>query len=65
MAPDRCLEQSATAVVGMGKSELKKRRRRFNGRFRLDFSDEYLNGVNVDRLRHILLAAIINAGVRH
>ncbi len=65
MAPDRCLEQSATAVVGMGKSELKKRIRRFNGRFRLDFSDDYLNGVNVDRLRHILLAAIINAGVRH
>ena len=65
MAPDRCLEQSATAVVGMGKSELKKRIRRFNGRFRLDFSDEYLNGVNVDRLRHILLAAIVNAGVRH
>ncbi len=65
MAPDRCLEQSATVVAGMGKCELKKRIRRFNGRFRLDFSDDYLNGVNVDRLRHILLAAIINAGVRH
>ena len=65
MAIDRCLEQSATTVVGMGKSELKKRIRTFNGRFRLDFSDDYLNGVNVDRLRHILMAAMINAKVRH
>ncbi len=65
MAPDRCLEQSITTVVGMGKSELKKRIRSFNGRFRLDFSDDYLNGVNADRLRHILMAAMINAKVRH
>ncbi|MCH7916627.1 MAG: hypothetical protein IIC50_01420 [Planctomycetes bacterium] len=65
MAPDRCLEQSATTVVSMGKSELKKRIRRFNGRFRLDFSDDYLNGVNADRLRHILMAAMINARVRN
>jgi len=65
MAPDRCLEQSATTVVSMGKSELKKRIRSFNGRFRLDFSDDYLNGVNADRLRHILMAAMINARVRH
>ncbi len=61
MAPDRCLEQSATAVVGMGKSELKKRIRNFNGRFRLDFSDDYLNGINIERLRHILMAAMVNA----
>lgn len=65
MAPDRCLEQSATTVVSMGKSELKKRIRSFNERFRLDFSDDYLNGVNADRLRHILMAAMINARVRN
>lgn len=65
MTVDRCLEQSATTVVSMGKSELKKRIRRFNGRFRLDFSDDYLNGVNADRLRHILMAAMINARVRN
>lgn len=65
MTADRCLEQSATTVVSMGKSELKKRIRSFNGRFRLDFSDDYLNGVNADRLRHILMAAMINARVRN
>lgn len=65
MTVDRCLEQSATTVVSMGKSELKKRIRSFNGRFRLDFSDDYLNGVNADRLRHILMAAMINARVRN
>ena len=63
MTADRCLEQSATTVVSMGKSELKKRIRRFSGRFRLDFPDDYLNGVNADRLRHILMAAMINAQV--
>lgn len=65
MTADRCLEQSATTVVSMGKSELKKRIRSFNERFRLDFSDDYLNGVNADRLRHILMAAMINARVRN
>ena len=65
MTVDRCLEQSATTVVSMGKSELKKRIRSFNGRFRLAFSDDYLNGVNADRLRHILMAAMINARVRN
>lgn len=65
MTADRCLVQSATTVVSMGKSELKKRIRSFNGRFRLDFSDDYLNGVNADRLRHILMAAMINARVRN
>lgn len=65
MTVDRCLEKSATTVVSMGKSELKKRIRSFNGRFRLDFSDDYLNGVNADRLRHILMAAMINARVRN
>jgi hypothetical protein len=45
----------------MGKSELKNRIRTFKGRFRLDFTDDYLNRASVDRLRHILLAAMINA----
>jgi len=35
--------------------------RNFRGRFKLDFTEDYLNKISVDRLRHILLAALINA----
>ena len=54
-------EQEATSLAALDREELKKRIRNFRGRFRLDFSEEYLNGLSVDRLRHILLAALINA----
>lgn len=57
-------EQTATSIASLGKNELKKRIKNFKGRFRLDFSEEYLNQLSVDRLRHVLLAAMINAGSR-
>lgn len=61
MAPRWSLEQITASISGMGKQELKKRIRNFKGRFKLDFTDDYLNRASVDRLRHILLAAMINA----
>ena len=54
-------EQTATAVATLDREELKKRIRNFKGRFRLDFTEDYLNKLTIDRLRHILLAALINA----
>jgi hypothetical protein len=45
----------------MGKQELQKRIATFKGRFKLDFTEDYLNRASVDRLRHILLAAMISA----
>jgi hypothetical protein len=54
-------EQTATSIAVLGRDELKKRIRNFRGRFRLDFTEDYLNDLSVDRLRHILLAALINA----
>jgi hypothetical protein len=54
-------EQTATLIAALGKDELKKRIRNFRGRFRLDFTEDYLNNLSADRLRHILLAALINA----
>jgi hypothetical protein len=35
--------------------------RRFDCGFAMDFSDEYLSQVTVDRLRHIVLAAAMRA----
>ena len=61
MTPKRYFEQTATSLAALGRGELEKRIKNFNGRFRLDFTEDYLNNLSVDRLRHILLAALINA----
>lgn len=61
MAPKKHLEQTATSIASLGRNELKRRIRNFKGRFRLDFTEEYLDNLTIDRLRHILLAALINA----
>ncbi len=61
MASERYFEQTAASIASLGKDELKRRIRNFRGRFRLDFTDGYLEGLGVDRLRHILLAALVNA----
>jgi hypothetical protein len=61
MASREYFEQTATSIAVLGRAELKRRIRNFRGRFKLDFSEDYLNKLSVDRLRHILLAALINA----
>jgi len=61
MAPKRYFEQTATSIASLGRDELKRRIKNFRGRFKLDFTEDYLNNLSVDRLRHILLAALINA----
>ena len=54
-------EQTATSIAALDRDELKRRIRNFKGRFKLDFTDDYLDRLNVDRLRHILLAALVSA----
>lgn len=54
-------EQTATSIAALDRTELKRRIKSFKGRFKLDFSEDYLNTLSVDRLRHILLAALVNA----
>ena len=54
-------EREATSIAALGRSELERRIRNFKGRFKLDFTEDYLNKLTVDRLRHILLAALITA----
>jgi len=61
MTSKKIFEQTATSLAALGRDELEKRIKNFNGRFRLDFTEDYLNNLSVDRLRHILLAALINA----
>jgi len=54
-------DNEATSIAVLDRGELKRRIRNFKGRFKLDFNEDYLNGLSADRLRHILLAALINA----
>ena len=61
MTSKKYFEQTATSLASLGREELKRRIRNFRGRFKLDFTEDYLNNLSVDRLRHILLAALINA----
>jgi hypothetical protein len=50
-----------TSVAALGRTELKRHIKNFRGRFKLDFTDDYLDTISLDRLRHILVAALINA----
>ena len=61
MTAKEYFEQTATSIAVLGKNELKSRIKNFKGRFKLDFSEDYLNKLSVDRLRHILLAALVSA----
>jgi hypothetical protein len=61
MASREFFEQTATSIAALDREELKRRIKNFHGRFKLDFTEDYLNQLNVDRLRHILLAAHISA----
>ncbi|MDT8301202.1 MAG: hypothetical protein RQ760_06925 [Sedimentisphaerales bacterium] len=61
MSSAQYVDRQVTSVAALGRDELKKRIRNFRGRFKLDFTEDYLNKISVDRLRHILLAALINA----
>jgi len=60
MTSRKYFEQTSTSIASLGRNELKKRIKGFKGRFELDFSEDYLNHVSAERLRHILLAALIN-----
>lgn len=52
-------ERLVQALQQMERAELINRIKHFSGPFRLDFTDQYLQSASDDRLRHILLAAMI------
>jgi len=65
MSSGKYVERQVASVAVLGRDELTRRIRNFRGRFKLDFTEDYLNKISVDRLRHILLAALINAKTRN
>jgi len=64
MASKRYFEREATSIAALGRHELTRRIKNFRGRFKLDFTEDYLSRLSVDRLKHILLAAVMSTG-RH
>ena len=61
MASKKYFEREATSIASLGRHELERRIRNFKGRFKLDFTQDYLSKLSLDRLRHILLAAVMNS----
>jgi len=61
MATTISFDSEATTIAALGRNELKRRIKNFRGRFKLDFTEDYLDRLSIDRLRHILLAALITA----
>ena len=45
----------------MSRSQLKRRLRSVKVRFKMDFTDKFLDSLSKDELRHVLLAAQLNA----
>ncbi len=61
MLMDVDFETACAKVTAMSKSEVTWQLLHFNGPLHLDFTAEYLNTLDVDKLRHILLAALITS----
>jgi len=55
----RSNEEIAASIASLSKSQIKRHLLHFKGGFKLDFTESYLDGLSADRLRHILLAAMM------
>ena len=52
-------ERSAVTIATLSREELKNQIKGFRGAPKLDFTDDYLDKISLDRLRHILLAVVL------
>ncbi|MBC8378974.1 MAG: hypothetical protein H8E62_07360 [Planctomycetes bacterium] len=61
MAPTLSFEQYCAYITSLSKSEIIDRLLHFDGPIKMDFTDVYLKSLDVDKLRHILLAAVVTS----
>jgi hypothetical protein len=59
MTFDSAYETISVQIAGMSRSQLKDRLLHFDGQLKLDFTESYLDTLDDERLRHILLAACL------
>jgi hypothetical protein len=58
MSNNQNLEWLAVSISSLDRGEVENKIKNFQGNFKLDFTEEYLKNLTVDRLRHILFAAM-------
>jgi hypothetical protein len=51
------LEHIVNTITQMSRQDVMQQIMRFDGRFKLDFTEDFLAELPLERLRHILLAA--------
>jgi hypothetical protein len=54
------LEQLADMIVTMDRPGLVRTLRDLHCDFKMDFSDDFLNSMSIERLRHVVLAASLH-----
>jgi hypothetical protein len=59
------IDKTAVKLTELNRNQLAKEIRGFEGSFKMDFTDRYLKTASVDKLRHILLAALISCKNRN
>lgn len=65
MSANWSFEKLCTDISGMSKAEVKSRLLHFHGTPKLDFTDDFLEQQPLDKLRHILLAALLMQTRKH
>ena len=58
MASAGKFEKMASKIASLNKAEAKKKIIKFKAGFKMDFTEAYLDSLSVDKLRHILFAAL-------
>ncbi len=65
MTPTNSFEEMSSSISSLSKPEIKKRLVTLKSRLNLDFTDSYLESIALDRLRHILFAAMVTVAEKH
>lgn len=65
MSAEFSFEKMCSKITEMSKQEVIRRLLRFDGPIKLDFTRDYLEELSTDRLRHILLAAVVTSNRKH
>ena len=61
MTPTNSFNEMSSSISSLSKPEVKRRLVTLKSRLNLDFTDSYLESIGLDKLRHILFAAMVTA----
>lgn len=64
MTPDISFEQYCAYITTLDKNAVKDRLLHFDGPLKMDFTPDYLDTLDLDKLRHILVAAVVTVQMK-